>query len=134
MCGRVNLFSLPESVRKHFGLNVPPEFQIDYNIHPGGGILAIMPESKAEHLHWGLIPFWAKDRKISYNLINARLETVADKPSFRAAFKQRHVIIVATGYYEWRPIENGKQAYHITRPDQEVFGFAGALATRRGSR
>ena len=101
MCGRFNLFSLPESVRKHFGLNVPPEFQIDYNIHPGGGILAIMPESKAEHLHWGLIPFWAKDRKISYNLINARLETVADKPSFRAAFKQRHVIIVATGYYEF---------------------------------
>jgi putative SOS response-associated peptidase YedK len=86
-----------------------------------------MPEAKAEHLHWGLIPFWAKDRKMSYNLINARLETVADKPSFRAAFKQRHVIIPATGYYEWRPmIEKGaKQAYHITRPDHEVFGFAG---------
>ena len=85
-----------------------------------------MPEAKAELLHWGLIPFWAKDRKMSYNLINARLETVADKPSFRAAFKQRHVIIPATGYYEWRPIENGtKQAYHITRPDQAVFGFAG---------
>jgi putative SOS response-associated peptidase YedK len=61
-----------------------------------------------------------------YTLINARLETVADKPSFRAAFKQRHVIIPATGYYEWRLIENGtKQAYHITLPDQAVFGFAG---------
>jgi putative SOS response-associated peptidase YedK len=60
-----------------------------------------MPEAEAEYLHWGLIPFWAKDRKMSYNLINARLETVADKPSFRAAFKQRHVIIPATGYYEF---------------------------------
>ena len=118
MCGRFNLFSPPESIRKHFNLNVAPEIQVDYNIHPGGDILAIMPEAKAELLHWGLIPFWAKDRKLSYNLINARLETVADKPSFRAAFKQRHVIIPATGYYEWRPIENGtKQAYHITRPD-----------------
>jgi putative SOS response-associated peptidase YedK len=63
---------------------------------------------------------------MSYNLINARLETVADKPSFRAAFKLRNVIVPATGYYEWRLIENGtKQAYHITRPDQAVFGFAG---------
>ena len=126
MCGRFNLFSLPESVKKHFHLSVAPEIQVDYNIHPGSNILAVMPEAKAELLHWGLIPFWAKDRKMSYNLINARLETIADKPSFRAAFKQRHVIIPATGYYEWRPIENGtKQAYHITRPDQAVFGFAG---------
>jgi len=126
MCGRFNLFSLPESVKKHFNLSVAPEFRVDYNIHPGSDILAIMPEAKAELLHWGLIPFWAKDRKMSYNLINARLETVADKPSFRAAFKQRHVIIPATGYYGWRPIENGtKQAYHITRSDQAVFGFAG---------
>jgi putative SOS response-associated peptidase YedK len=126
MCGRFNLFSLPESVRKHFGLGIAPEFRVDYNITPGRNILAIMPEAKAEFLHWGLIPFWAKDRKMSYNLINARLETVADKPSFRAAFKQRHVIVVATGYYEWRNQENGvKQAYHITRSDQTVFGFAG---------
>jgi len=64
MCGRFNLFSLPESVRKHFNLNVPPEFRVDYNIHPGSDILAIMPEAKAELLHWGLIPFWAKGRKI----------------------------------------------------------------------
>lgn len=126
MCGRFNLFPPPESVKKHFHLSVAPEIQVDYNIHPGSDILAVMPEAKAELLHWGLIPFWAKDRKMSYNLINARLETIADKPSFRAAFKQRHVIIPATGYYEWRPIENGtKQAYHITRPDQAVFGFAG---------
>jgi len=126
MCGRFNLFPPPESVKKHFHLSVAPEIQVDYNIHPGSDILAVMPEAKAELLHWGLIPFWAKDRKMSYNLINARLETIADKPSFRAAFKQRHAIIPATGYYEWRPIENGtKQAYHITRPDQAVFGFAG---------
>jgi putative SOS response-associated peptidase YedK len=126
MCGRFNLFSLPESVKNHFHLSVAPEIQVDYNIHPGGDILTILPEAKAELLHWGLIPFWAKDRKMSYNLINARLETVAVKPSFRAAFKQRHVIIPATGCYEWRPIEIGtKQAYHITRSDQAVFGFAG---------
>jgi putative SOS response-associated peptidase YedK len=101
-----------------------------------------MPEAKAELLHWGLIPFWSKDRKMGYNLINDRLETVADKPSFRAAFKKRHVIIPATGYYEWRPIENGaKQAYHITRPDPirlfsvlRFCGFVGALAKRRGIR
>jgi putative SOS response-associated peptidase YedK len=69
-----DLFSLPERVRQHFNLSVPPEFRVDYNIPPGGNILAILSEAKAEHLHWGLIPFWAKDKKISYNLINARLD------------------------------------------------------------
>jgi putative SOS response-associated peptidase YedK len=81
--------------------------------------------NQAVQLFWGLIPSWAKDRKISSNLINARSETVAEKPSFRSAFKHRRCLIPASGYFEWAKTENGKQAYHITRPDQQVFAFAG---------
>jgi putative SOS response-associated peptidase YedK len=125
MCGRFNLIALPKSVRQQFNLDVVPEFRVSYNISPGSNILTTKPDGKAEHMLWGLVPFFAKDKKFSYSLVNARLETVADKPSFRAAFKQRHIVVPCTGYFEWKPTDQGKQAYHITRPDHAVFGFAG---------
>lgn len=76
-------------------------------------------------LHWGLIPFWAKEKKTGYSLINARAETVATKPSFRAAFRQRRCLIAADGFYEWKRQGSSKQPYFIGLKNSELFAFAG---------
>lgn len=136
MCGRFNLTATAQQIQDAFSVRHVLDIRPNYNITPGTDILAIVPVPEPESagqadfgravfLYWGLIPSWAKDRKISSNLINARAETVADKPSFRSAFKQRRALVVASGYFEWAQTEQGKQAYHITRVDQQVFAFAG---------
>ena len=77
-------------------------------------------------LRWGLVPFWAKDTKIGYSLINAKVETVAEKSAFRDAFKSRRCLIAADGFYEWKKIgAKTKQPYAITMKDRGLFGFAG---------
>ncbi len=77
-------------------------------------------------LWWGLVPFWAKETKIGYSLINAKAETVAEKPAFRDAFKSRRCLIAADGFYEWKKIgAKTKQPYAITMKDRGLFGFAG---------
>ena len=81
-------------------------------------------EREAVKLRWGLIPFWAKDEKIGYRTINARVETVAEKPAFRTAFKARRCLIAANGWFEWQKIGKAKQPYLITRPEGP-FSFAG---------
>jgi putative SOS response-associated peptidase YedK len=80
---------------------------------------------KAVNLLWGLVPSWSKDTKIGHRLINARAETVSEKPSFRAAFKQRRCLIPATGFYEWLHQEDKTFPYHICNKDQTLFAFAG---------
>jgi putative SOS response-associated peptidase YedK len=134
MCGRFNLTATPEKVKEAFNLPSLFDFESDYNITPGQDILAIVPSdekmdgnqsNQAVQLYWGLIPGWSKDRKISHRLINARAETIAEKPSFRSAFMKRRCLIPVTGFYEWQQTGQGKQAYLITRPDQDVFAFAG---------
>jgi len=81
--------------------------------------------NRAVNLYWGLIPSWAKDRKISSHLINARAETLTEKPSFKNAYQHRRCLIPATGFFEWQSTEAGKQPYHIHQPDQALFAFAG---------
>jgi putative SOS response-associated peptidase YedK len=76
-------------------------------------------------LRWGLVPFWAKDLKIGYRTINARAETVASKPAFRAAFRQRRCLIPADGFYEWKTQSGGKQPYYIRLKHNHLFAFAG---------
>lgn len=134
MCGRFNLTATTEQVKEAFNLPNLFDFQPSYNITPGQDIIAIVSSdeeiggnryNQAVQLYWGLIPNWSKDRKISQHLINARAETVSEKPSFRSAFQKRRCLIPATGFYEWQQTELGKQAYHVTRPDHEVFAFAG---------
>jgi putative SOS response-associated peptidase YedK len=129
MCGRFNLLIAPEQLKQHFQLNRLREYEPLYNIAPGQKILSIVQledgSHKAVYLWWGLIPSWAKDRKIGHRLINARAETIAEKPSFRAAYRKRRCLVAATGFYEWQLTENGKQAYHIARPDLSLFAFAG---------
>jgi putative SOS response-associated peptidase YedK len=76
-------------------------------------------------LRWGLVPSWAKDLSVGTQMINARAETVAEKPAFRQALEKRRCIVPATGFYEWQGAPGQKQPYAITFPDQPVFGFAG---------
>lgn len=129
MCGRFNLLAEPAQLIEHFELQRLRRYDPSYNIAPGRKILTVVKledgSHKAVNLWWGLLPSWAKDKKISSHLINARAETVADKPSFRAAYRKRRCLIPATGFYEWRQMEQGKQAHHIYRQDRGLFSFAG---------
>ena len=107
-----------------------PNLKPRYNIAPTQDVLAIRldkeGQQEAAQLRWGLIPFWAKDEKISYSKINARAETVAKKPAFRDAFKKRRCLIAADGYCEWKTLEDGSnQPYRITLKPEQPFSFAG---------
>ena len=129
MCGRYNLVAKPEKLVETFRLHRLPRYEASYNIPPGQKILTVVQlddgSYKAVYLYWGLIPHWSKDRKISNHLINARAETLAGKPAFKAAYRQRRCIIPATGFYEWQKREQGKQAYCIHHKEQQLFAFAG---------
>lgn len=129
MCGRFQLTALPEEIAEHFQLSRLPKYQPSYNITPARKILCIVEledkSLKAVNLFWGLVPSWSKDTKNSHHLINARAETIREKPSFRTAFHKRRCLIVANGYYEWQKLESGKHAFYIHRQDNQLFAFAG---------
>lgn len=130
MCGRFVLTAPGRLVAEHFQLGVQPELEPRYNIAPSQGIAVVRldPESgdrMLSVLRWGLIPFWAKDMKIGYKMINARAETVASKPAFRAAFKQRRCLIPGSGFFEWKREKRKKQPYYFQMKQAEVFAFAG---------
>jgi putative SOS response-associated peptidase YedK len=129
MCGRFVLKApFSELVRLYNvtnNLNLEPR----YNIPPTEDVPVVRSrEGKRtlDMLRWGLVPYWAKDIKIGFSLINAKAETVAEKPAFRDAFKDRRCIIPADGFYEWRKLDTKtKQPYAIVMKDRSVFGFAG---------
>lgn len=107
----------------NFGSGYKPR----YNIAPSQEILAVpnAPGRKAALFRWGLIPAWAKDTRIGYKMINARGETVAEKPSFRNAYKKRRCLIPADAFYEWKKEADGKTPYLIRMTSKEPFFFAG---------
>jgi putative SOS response-associated peptidase YedK len=132
MCGRFTLTIDPATLQETFGdYTFPSTFAPRYNIAPTQPILAIPNDgaSKADFFVWGLIPSWAKDPAIGNRMINARAETLAEKPAFRGGFKYKRCLIVADGFYEWRAPESGgkktKVPYYIQMKDQRPFAFAG---------
>jgi putative SOS response-associated peptidase YedK len=129
MCGRYAFFSPAEAVKRVFALDELPELEPRYNIAPTQDVPAVrMGEEgarKAAMLHWGLVPKWAKERAIGNRMINARAETVAEKPSFREALKKRRCLVLADGWYEWQVAPGGKQPWFIHRKDAQPFAFAG---------
>lgn len=133
MCGRFVGFRLIEELQTHFPIDVADlEMTPNYNIAPTQEIVAIVRHegrNRLEKFHWGLVPFWAKDRTIGSRLINARSETAATKPSFRAAFKKRRCLILADGFYEWQGPKGHKQPLFLTLPDGKPFAFAGLWET-----
>ena len=130
MCGRFSQTAAPEIIAEQFNVKEPLLFQPRYNIAPSQSIAAILIEPdtttrKLVMLRWGLIPSWAKDPKIGHQCINAKAETVAEKPSFRSAFKKRRCLVVATGFYEWQVQGNRKQPLWIGLKSKRPFAFAG---------
>lgn len=128
MCGRFTLFSSEQEIANTFG--VMNEFSVGkrFNIAPSQQILGIIQDGdsrRAGQLTWGLIPPWAKDKRIGSKMINARGETLAEKPSFKRAFQSRRCIIPTNGFYEWKKTANGKQPYFIFMKDEPIFAFAG---------
>jgi putative SOS response-associated peptidase YedK len=133
MCGRFARIVSDRTLREKYRLERIAKLEDRYNIAPQQSIAAVRTaESGIELvlLRWGLIPSWSKDPKIAYQLTNARGETVAEKPSFRSAFKQRRCIIPASGFYEWQKQARGpKQPFYIHPRDEELFSFAGLWET-----
>lgn len=133
MCGRFVQCSPFEILQQNFDIgSTPTEVTPNYNVAPTQEILAIVKhgsENKPEHLHWGLVPFWAKDISIGSRMINARAETVAAKPGFRDAFKKRRCLIPADGFYEWKGEKGHKQPYYITTLSDGPLAFAGLWET-----
>jgi putative SOS response-associated peptidase YedK len=128
MCGRFTLTTDAETIAQYFALSDVPSVSPRYNIAPTQPVLVIVRDekTKTKFCRWGLIPSWAKDPKIGAKLINARAETVADKPAFRNAFRHRRCSIVADGFYEWQSLgQKSKQPYYFRLESQQPFAIAG---------
>ncbi len=128
MCGRFALTAPASAITEIFQVDVLPDVLPRYNIAPTTQVAAIVEEDGTRQMQtfkWGLIPFWAKDKKIGNRMINARGETVASKPAFRAAFKKRRVLIIADGFYEWTREGKKKLPHLIGTKDGKPFAMAG---------
>ena len=128
MCGRFAFYSPAEATARLFGASGSLDIKPRYNIAPTQEIAAIRPQDDSRELvalRWGLVPFWAKDPSIGNRMINARAETVAEKPAFRAAYRRRRCLVPADGFYEWKKERQGKTPWLISREDGEPFAFAG---------
>lgn len=128
MCGRFVQFWFDENIIHSLGVSFDPhELKPNYNVAPSQNIAAAIhdKEKRLVNLNWGLVPSWSQDLKIGARLINARSETAAEKPSFRAAFKKRRCLIPANGFYEWTGEKGNKQPYYCTVKDSPSIAFAG---------
>jgi putative SOS response-associated peptidase YedK len=139
VCGRYSLANPAQAdLRARFLVPESVELRRRFNVAPGDDVVAVTTskegEPRGELLRWGLVPHWAKDAKTGFKMINARAETVAEKPAFRDALKTRRCLIAADGFYEWqtRPGQKRKQPFHITRSDGAPFAFAGLWAIWHG--
>ena len=134
MCGRYTLIADLADLAQRFEFD-GSDFSYDpgYNIAPTESVLTVrnLEGRKAAFMRWGLIPFWAKDPKIGARMINARAETVAEKPAFRNALKKRRCLVLADGYYEWQKTPVGKRPFRIVMRSGEPFAMAGLWETWR---
>ena len=134
MCGRFTLTLDPAQLREAFpGLLIPDHLRSRYNIAPSQPV-AVIPnsgENNLEFFTWGLIPSWSKDPSIGSRLINARAETVAEKPAFRSSFVAARCLILSDGFYEWKLDSSGKSKapYYIHLHSKKPFAFAGLWDT-----
>lgn len=134
MCGRFSLEVDTEYVlevlRREYEVENVNQLKIkpNHNISPGQDILAVIHDGKqnrAGFLKWGFVPHFAKDEKIGYKMINARSETITQKPSFKSSFESKRCVILADGFYEWKNVDGKKEAYKFTVKDETVIALAG---------
>jgi len=138
MCGRYTLAAPdPAAIRDRFPIGESIEVRQRFNVAPGDDVLAVTTDKqgtpRGDLLRWGLVPSWAKTPATGLKMINARLETVAERPAYRRAFERFRCLIVADGFYEWQRQPSGpKQPFHITRDDGGLFAFAGLWSIWHG--
>jgi putative SOS response-associated peptidase YedK len=139
VCGRYTLATPgPAELRARFPVGETVEIRPRYNVAPGDDVLAVTTDReghpRGELLRWGLVPSWANVPDARMKMINARVETVSEKPAFRRPFGRFRCLIVADGFYEWRPASEAgpKQPFHITRSDGAPFAFAGLWSIWHG--
>jgi len=132
MCGRYNLVTDAQALVDFFEIERTlfdaAELTPRYNIAPGQDVPIVRETGEGREValaHWGLVPHWSKQARPKYATINARAETVADKPTYREAFRHKRCLIPATGFYEWHQQAGQKIPYHIHVPEGELFAFAG---------
>ena len=153
MCGRFTISEVPGQLSSQFNLTQGVTIDPSYNIAPsqmvpvilfgsldGSGACILGPGEGdmvsmrvLVHLEWGLVPGWAKDPSIGSRMINARAETVAEKPSYRSAFRKRRCLVLADGFYEWKRQGGSRHPYHIRMQDRSLFAFAGLWEHWTGS-
>ena len=132
MCGRFSLTDIG-SIFSRFGViiskDINKKITPHYNIAPTQKIPVIYQdnnqENRIEFMKWGLVPFWAKDPKIGHKMINARAETLAQKPSFKHLLKSKRCLVPSSGFYEWKRIDKRKVPYYIGIKNSKIFSFAG---------
>lgn len=130
MCGRFTLTTPGDALAEAFGLDEPPDVPPRYNIAPTQPVAAVRripagaPRS-VSLLRWGLVPAWSREPRSRNPLINARAETLVEKPAFREAFERRRCLIPADGFYEWRHMGGEREAFLVRRADSRPFAFAG---------
>jgi putative SOS response-associated peptidase YedK len=129
MCGRFVLFSSPEEIKEAFAVQqVRYQVEPSYNVAPTQSVAVVVQRegvNTLEKMRWGLIPAWAKDPAIGSRMINARAETVGEKPSFKRPLKDRRCLVVANGFYEWQKTGQAKIPMFIRLKSGQPFGFAG---------
>lgn len=132
MCGRTTLFAPPEEIEDRFSASFDYEYEPRYNIAPEGPGVATVPNAEPdtiEQYHWGIIPHWVEDRDDWPEPINARAESVAEKPTFRDAFNKRRCLILADGFYEWTGPAGKRKPHRVVVDDGELFAMAGLWET-----
>ncbi len=130
MCGRFALYADSETLARHFQCPLPFAVAPRYNVAPGQPILALKynrdtRQHEWTHFQWGLVPAWASDPSIGNRMINARSETVAEKPAFRNALRYRRCIVPVNGFFEWKKEGRTKQPYFVRYQDHRPMGLAG---------
>ena len=141
MCGRYELHSNPAAIALAFGLAHPPDVHARYNIAPSTDVPIVRVNAEGHRelvrMRWGLVPRWAKDTAIGARMINARGETIADKPSFRIAYRRHRCLLPADGFYEWMTVGSGessrKEPQRIGMADGSLFGMGGLYERWRGA-
>lgn len=132
MCGRFVIISPPEALRRLFGYSEQPNFPPRLNVAPTQPVPVVILENGARHfrlMRWGFLPAWVKDPRKFALVINARSETILEKPSFRNAIRRRRCLLPADGYYEWQASPARKRPFFIRHRDGMPFGFAGVAET-----
>lgn len=128
MCGRFVTDVSPELLAKTFGLKEIPHFEPRYNISPTQQVWVVRSDgdhNRLDLMKWGLVPSWAKDQTFASHTINARCETITEKPAFRYAIKKQRCIVPAAGFYEWQHFDGHKQPYFIRMVNSGLMAFAG---------